>query len=342
MKPLWTTVLAAVILVGCQAPAGGRDANEEVPNQLIKHVASVPLPGVEGRFDHFGVDVEGRRLFVAALGNNTLEAIDLATSERAGTVKALKKPTGIAFVPALKQIAVASGDDGMCRFYESPTLKEVASLRGLDDADNVRYDAGADKVYVGYGSGALAVIDPNTAKKVADVKLEAHPESFRLEEHGDRAFVNLPDAHNSIAVVDRKKGAVVATWRLKEAGANFPMWLDEPNQRLLVGCRKPAKLLVLDTNTGKTVAAIDCVGDTDDLFLDPATQRIYVSGGDGAISVIEQVDKDHYRNAGTVPTAPGSRTSLFVPELSRLFLAVPHRGDQAAEIRIFQTEAARR
>jgi DNA-binding beta-propeller fold protein YncE len=331
-----------VISFGCQARAGGRNATQEVPDQTVKHVAFVPLPGVEGRFDHFGVDVEGRRLFVAALGNNTLEAIDLATSQRAGMVKGLKKPTGIAYIPAVKQIAVASGDDGMCRFYESATLKETGSVRGLDDADNVRYDTNADKVYVGYGSGALAVIDPKTVKKVADIKLEAHPESFRLEEHGDRAFVNLPDARNSIAVVDRKKGAVVATWRLKEAGANFPVWLDESNQRLLVGCRKPAKLLVLDTNTGKTVAAVDCVGDTDDLFLDPATKRIYVSGGDGAISVIEQVDKDHYRNAGSVRTAPGARTSLFVPELSRLFLAVPHRGNQAAEIRIFETEAARR
>src|SRR5206468_3818075 len=113
-------------------------------------------------------------------------------------------------------------------------------------------------------------------------------------------FVNLPDARNSVAVVDRRNGAVVAKWVLKEAGANFSMWLDEPNRRLFVGCRKPAKLLVLDTDTGKTVAAIDCVGDADDLFRDPATRRIYVSGGEGAISVIEQTDADHYRQVEKV------------------------------------------
>src|SRR4051812_43850130 len=236
--------LAALISLGCQARAGSRDVKEDAPSRAMKQVGSVPLPGVEGRFDHFGVDVGGRRLYVAALGNNTLEAIDLAQARRAGTVRGLHKPTGIAFILATKRIAVASGEDAMCRLLDAATLKESAAVRDLDDADNVRYDAAADKVYVGYGSGALAVIDPGTAKKVADIKLEVHPESFRLEEHGDRVFVNLPDARNSIAVVDRKKGAVAATWRLKEAGANFPMWLDEPNRRLLVGCRKPAKLLV--------------------------------------------------------------------------------------------------
>jgi hypothetical protein len=119
------------------------------------------------------------------------------------------------------------------------------------------------------------------------------------------------------------------------------MWLDESSRRLFVGCRKPAKLLVLNTDSGKTVAAVDCVGDTDDLFYDAATKRVYVSGGDGAISIIEQVDADTYRPAGTVKTAAGARTSLFVPELRRLYVAVPHRGNQGAEIRVFEAESPR-
>jgi len=210
-------------------------------------------------------------------------------------------------------------------------------VRGLDDADNVRYDAAGRLLYVGYGDGALAVIDPAKGSVVAAIKLAAHPESFRLEENGKRLFVNLPDAKGSIAVVDRERRAVVATWRLKEAAANFPMWLDETHRRLFVGCRKPAKLLVLDADSGVTVAAVDCVGDADDLFYDASTKRVYVTGGDGAISVIEQVDGDHYRPAGGVKTAPGARTSLFVPELHRLYVAVPHRGAQRAEIRVYDT-----
>ena len=341
MKPQWIMAVVALGSIGCQSRAETGDNAKQGSTTALRQAGSVALPGVEGRFDHFAVDVEGKRLFVAALGNNSLEAIDLARNQRAGTVTGLQKPQGIAFIAPAKRIAVASGEDGMCRFYESATLKEVGSVRHLDDADNARYDAAADRVYVGYGDGALAVIEPASARTVATIGLEAHPESFRLEERGDRIFVNLPDAHSSVAVVDRKKAAVVATWRLKDAGANFPMWLDEGNHRLFVGCRKPAKVLVLDTDSGKTVASLDCVGDTDDLFYDAARKRIYVTGGEGAISVIEQVDADHYRPLGRVQTAPGARTSLFVPELSRLYLAVPHRGSQGAEIRIFEAESTR-
>jgi DNA-binding beta-propeller fold protein YncE len=264
-----------------------------------------------------------------------VEVIDLAQNQRAATVKGLRKPTGIAFIADLRRVAVASGDDGTCRFFDATSPKLLGTINGLDDADNVRYDAQAKQLYVGYGAGALSVIDAAAMKKVADVKLPAHPESFRLEEHGPRVFVNLPDAGGAIAVVDRQKRAVVATWRPKEAGANFPMWLDEPRRRLLVGCRKPAKLLVLDTDTGRTVASVACIGDADDLFLDSQMKRVYISGGEGAISIIEQLDADHYREAAGVPTAPGARTSLFVPELSRLYLAVPHRGAQPAEVRVY-------
>jgi len=321
---------AARRVAGADAPAG------------LREVGSVPLPGVEGRFDHFAVDAEGKRLFVAALGNDTVEVVDLAPNpgRQAGTIKGLKKPAGVAFLPGLNRIAVASGGDGKCRFYDARTLARVGEVGGLDDADNVRYDAAKRLLYVGYGGGALAVIDPAAMRVVAEVKLPAHPESFRLETGGPRVFVNVPDANNAVVVVDRDKRAVVATWRLKGAGANFPMWLDEPHRRLFVGCRRPAKLLVLDTQSGATGASVDCVGDADDVSYDEASKRVYVTGGDGAVTVIEQLDADHYRSAGEVKTAPGARTSLFVPELHRLYVAVPHRGAQRAEIKVFDTTGA--
>jgi YVTN family beta-propeller protein len=340
---LLPALCVAVAMLGCRARAAERrpGAADAGNPSVLRRVATIPLPGVEGRFDHLAVDLEDKRLFVAALGNDTVEVIDVARNARAGTIKGLHKPQGVAFIPGARRIAVAGGEDGTCRFYDGASLQPFGSLGGLDDADNVHYDAAAKRVYVGHGGGALAAIDAVTMKKVADIKLDAHPESFRLEEHGARIFANLPDAKNSIAVIDRNQAKVQATWRLKEAGANFPMWLDEPSRRLFVGCRKPAKLLVLDTDSGRTVAAVDCVGDTDDLFYDAESKCIYVTGGEGAVSVVQQVDADHYRDVGKVETAPGARTSLFVPELHRLFVAVPHRGKQGAEVRVFDTGAPR-
>jgi hypothetical protein len=152
--------------------------------------------------------------------------------------------------------------------------------------------------------------------------------------------VNVPDAHGGpqVAVIDRKEGRVIATWRVSVAAANFPMALDEENHRLLIGCRQPAKLLVLDTETGKTVASVECAGDADDLFCDAQTKRIYVSGGAGQLTIIRRHNADDYQHTGTIDTAPGARTSFFVPSTGRLYLAVPHRGEQRAEIRVFERD----
>jgi YVTN family beta-propeller protein len=322
-----TTLFAIVAAL----PVVIRAADE---GSLMKHVAVIPLEGVEGRFDHFGADVENKRLYVAALGNNTLEVIDLANDQRAGTIKGLKKPTGVRVVPGFGKIVVASGEDGKVRIFDSK-LKLLGEIDGLDDADNVRLDAAGKLAYVGYGDGAIAIIDPEHIKKLGDVKLDGHPESFQLEAHGSRIFVNVPSA-KQVAVIDREKRVVVATWPMRDAAENFPMALDEKNHRLFIGCRKPAKVLVLDIETGKTVASVDCCGDTDDLFYDADAKRIYLTGGAGCISVVEAAAADHYRLLGNVPTAAGGRTSLYVSELGLFYVAVPHRGAQRAELRIFR------
>jgi hypothetical protein len=173
-----------------------------------------------------------------------------------------------------------------------------------------------------------------TGNKIADVRLAGHPESFQLEANGPRVFVNVPSA-SQIAVVDREKQSVVTTWPVTAAGANYPMALDEANRRLMIGCRRPAKLLVYDTTSGKMTTSIDIVGDTDDLFYDAATKRVYVIGGEGFITVLQQDSADQYREIQKVPTAAGARTGLFVPELGKLLVAVPHRGSQVAEVRVY-------
>lgn len=156
-----------------------------------------------------------------------------------------------------------------------------------------------------------------------------------MEESGPRVFVNLPDADHTIAVVDRTKQSVTATWSIR-GPANFPMALDEPDYRLFVVARKPPALIVLDTESGKQVASYYTVGDADDLFYDAAHERIYISGGEGFVDIFSQSSPDHYQLTGRIRTASGARTSLFVPALNRFYLAVPHRGNQKAEVRAYE------
>jgi hypothetical protein len=341
MRILHFTAAFAMALSGCASSGARAQAGAaQDASALLRQVKTVELPGVEGRFDHFAVDLKGNRLFLAALGNNTLEVFDMVAGTHVKSIKGLRKPTGVAFVPETGRVVVANGDDGTVRFYDAATLAPAGQVEGLNDADNVRYDAASKRLYVGYGDGALAVIDAANQEKVGNIKLDAHPESFQLEGHGKRIFVNVPEAKH-VAVVDREKAAVVAKWPVTEARAHFPMALDEQNRRLFIGCREPAKLLVKDMDSGKDVASMECAGDTDDLFYDARNRRLYVSGGAGVISIFEQRSADEYRLGGSVKTAAGARTSFYVPNTGTLYLAVPHRGAQQAELRIFQAPAGK-
>jgi DNA-binding beta-propeller fold protein YncE len=300
----------------------------------LQPMPAIPLPGVSGRFDHFAVDLPGQRLFVAALGNNTVEALDIAGGKRLKTITGFRKPQGIAYLPARNQLIVASGD-GTVKFFDASTYAAGPVVSGLDDADNVRIDPTDGMAYVGFGDGALAAIDTATGKQTDVIKLEGHPESFQLEREGQRIFVNVPDA-KQVTVVDRQSRNVIATWALKDFQANYPMALDETNHRLFIGCRSPARLVVLDTASGRRVADLAIAGDTDDLFYDAARKRIYVAGGAGVIDVIEQRDADHYTASEHLATSSGARTAYFSPELQTLFLAVPERGGRGAEIRRYK------
>jgi DNA-binding beta-propeller fold protein YncE len=292
---------------------------------VLQRVQVIALPGVEGRIDHLAVDLAAKRLYVAALGNNSLEVVDLDGGKRVQSIGGLKEPQGVGVVQKTGKIVVASGEDGKCRIFHR-SLKLLATIDELDDADNVQVDLNRDLAYVGFGRGALAVIDTEKLSRVGTIKLDAHPESFQLQSAGTRIFVNVPEARH-IAVIDGQKREVLSTWTLKEATRNFPMALDEPNHRLFVACRKPARLLVFDTETGRRVASLDCCGDADDVFCDLLNRRVYVSGGDGTISVFSRRSADDYILTETVKSAPGARTSLLVGALNKLLLAVPHCGD---------------
>ena len=294
---------------------------------------TIELPEVQGRIDHLSIDVKGERLFVSALGNNTVEVIDLKAGKRAQTIAGLLEPQGVLYVPANNRLYVANSKDGTVRVFDGSSLKPLKTLEYGDDADNLRYNSVRQHIYVGYGSGGLGEID-NDGSKLGEVKLDAHPESFQLEKNGSRIFVNLPKSFK-IAVVDREKRTVVATWRTGGPQANYPMALDETDHRLFVVTRFPARLLVFDTSSGKVVQSLPSVGDCDDVFYDHVLKRIYASGGEGAISVFEQHDPDHYKELARIMTVQGARTSFFSAELDRLFLAVRRQGTQPAAIQIF-------
>lgn len=307
----------------------------------LRLVDTVRLPNVHGRIDHMDIDLAGHRLFMSALGNNTVEVFDLSTNRLVHTIGGLHEPQGVTYVPRSSHIFVANGDDGTVRIFDGKTYEHLKTVRLASDADDTRLDAAGRHVYVGYGdvgNAGIAILDGATGEQVGAIKLPAHPEGFQLEEKGSRIYVNIPSANNIVAVVDGNERRIVATWKLGTAQDNFPMALDEAHHRLFIVCRAPAELLVLDTNSGKILAKIPCVGHADDVWYDPARRRIFVSGGDGHITAVSQEDADHYRKIADVTTAPGGRTSFLAPQLGRLYLGVWGRNGSPEELRVYAVQ----
>jgi len=323
---------SALLLASC-----GYIIAAHAEEKAFKLKQTIPLPGVEGRIDHFALDPSGDRLLVCALGNNTVEVIDLRKGERIQSITGLGAPQGIVYIPELDRLFVANDKGGILKIYDGKSFQEIGELNFKDDADNVRYDDATKKVYVGFGSGGIAIVNAPDGKQVGSIKLSAHPEAFEVEKNGRRIFVNVPNSRH-VAVVDRDKGQVTAKWQTDLAFGNFPMAIDEVNHRLFVGCRTPSKLVVLNTESGDVVAKIDISGDPDDVFYDSKRHRIYTICGAGKIDILEQADANTYKTSAKINTADGARTGLFVPERDILFVAVPHRGSQQAEIRCYAVE----
>jgi DNA-binding beta-propeller fold protein YncE len=245
----------------------------------------------------------------------------------------LKEPQGVGYVPSTDTIYVANAGDGTVHRYRGADFSLLNTLKLGDDADNVRLDRRTNQLIVGYGGGALALIDVVSGTTTAEIRLPGHPESFQLEPSGSRIFANVPDAQQ-VAVVDRSTARQIAKWVVPDARANFPMALDDAGQRLVVVYRRPALLAVFDTRNGNVVARLPTCGDADDLFYDARRQRIYVSCGEGVLAVVQR-QGDRYRELARIQTVTGARTSLWVPELDRLFVAVPASGSERAALWVY-------
>jgi hypothetical protein len=308
-------VLVAGALL-CTSTEGGRAA--EPPATLVLE-RTIALKDVHGRIDHMAIDVGRKRLFVAELGNGTLDAIDIATGQVIKRIPGLKEPQGVGYVARADVVAIASAGDGSVRLFSGEELSPSGIVRLGDDADNIRVDTRTGSLVVGYGSGGLAVIDPATATVTRRIALPAHPEGFRLDPDKARAYVNLPDARQ-IAVVNMDSGRQAGELTMPNLRDNFPMALDDTRTTVIVAFRNPPTLVTLDVGNGKPTNTLPTCRDADDVAYDSRRRRLYVSCGEGRLDIWQR-DEPAYRHLGFVETAPGARTSLFVPELDRLFVA---------------------
>lgn len=319
-------------LAACFAAMVAVDASGAQP--LLELVSTIPMPGVKGRIDHFSSDPKDHRIFIAALGNDTVEVLDTQRWQR-GSIPGMSEPQGVFYVADSSRLFIANGRGNRVDIVDATSLAVLKRIEGMDDADNVRYEPGSRKVFVGYGKGALRILDPASGESGGDIPLPGHPEAFQLEQAGNRVFVNVPSAR-SVVVVDREKRETLAKWETPGVSENFPMALDEKGHRLFVGARSPAMLLVYDTGAGKVVARIPIGRDTDDLFFDAEHKRIYAICGEGRIDVIRQEAADRYVTEGSINTAPRARTGLFVPEEGKLYVAAPASLTSPARVLVYR------
>jgi len=322
-------VLVSALLLAWAGMAGEKPA--------LRLEQTIDLPGLKGRFDHLAIDQKAHRLFVAAAENNTLEVINLSAGKRVQSISGMAKPAGVLYLPEAERLLVANEEDATIRILNGATLKEVKTIYSILDSDNLRVEPGTGAVFVGFGNGAIGMLDKDLMSLVRYYRVHGHPESFQFETNSPRAFVNVP-ASNYVAVVDCAKKKMVESWPLGEFHDNYPMALDETDGRLLVGCRKPPELVVFDTANGKQVAHVGIARDCDDLFFDAKRKRIYAACGEGFISCLVQVSPNQYDKLSSIETVEGARTGLFDPQADRFYLATPANGNTPAQVRVYQPE----
>lgn len=320
---------ALAVALGISAALGQKE--EASPLQLER---KIPLGDVHGRIDHLAIDLKRQRLFVAELGNDAVGIIDLTNGKVIHRITGFKEPQGVGYDAPTDTLYIANARDGSVQLFDGQDYTAKDKIQLGSDADNIRIDAAARLVFVGYGGGALAIIDAATRKKIGDIPLAAHPESFQLDPETAQILVNVPEAH-AVAVLDRASQKQVAQWSLRGRGANFAMALDPARKQVLVMFRAPPELGVFSMTDGKPISRTETCGDADDLFVDAKRGLVYVSCGAGYVDVLKS-DASAYRRIAHIPTVSGARTSLFVAEMDRLLVAAPASFSEPAAIWVFR------
>jgi hypothetical protein len=318
-------LMAIVLTLGLAARPG---VAQQDGAELLELENRIPLGAVNGRIDHLAFNPPRKHVFIAELEKNSVGVVDLSSGRLLHRITGLSEPQGVGYVPSVDMLFVANGGDGTVRVFKGGDFTPTERQALDSDADNVRVDTETGHVYVGYGAGALAVIDPASRMKVKDIALSVHPESFQISRGTRQIFVNLPNA-GSIVVLE-KEGDRQATWSTAKNQGNFAMTLDEENSSVVVSYRSPPKLSVRAMRDGATVAERDTCGDVDDIFVDAKRRRVYVTCGEGFIDVFNA--RGDYTHLGQIATRRGARTSLFIPTIDRLVVAVRATGSSAAEL----------
>jgi DNA-binding beta-propeller fold protein YncE len=298
---------------------------------------SISLPNVRGRIDHLDVNIKDQVIYIAALGNNSLEIADIKSGKRVHSIGGLNEPQGVAYIPQQNEIFVSNGGDGKCYFFNALTYQKMAAVDLSSDADDVRYDSAERKIYVGYGDGGIAMIDADSHKQVGDVKLSGHPEGFQIDKSLSLLYVNIPDS-KTIAIIDLKSFKLKETLSTHDLKANFPMSIDTIRHRIFIGYRHPAKLVVLNGKTGKEISKSDMVADVDDVYYDYSKKEILVSGGGGFINVFREDTEGNETQVANIKTENGARTSLLIPQLKIFVLAVRATGNTEAQLQLYRVK----
>lgn len=337
-RQLLSSVVSLAALSTMPVPSLAQElVNDESAPLILTRI--IPMPDTVGRFDHMSVDNERGLIFATVFGNDTVEVLQVQRGKRIRTLTGeFDRPQAALYMPDLNRLAVSNSGGGTVKIFDGDSFKLLDTVKFADDADNLRYDANAKRVYVGYGEGAIGSFDARTHKIIDNFEFGVHPESFQLEKNGPRIFVNLASI-SQVAVIDRNTRKIV-TWPLREAGTNFPMALDEPRRRIFISARRPARLLVLDMDSSKVIASLPGAADTDDMWYDPDRKRIYVPSGEGFMYCYRQIDADHYEREAKIPTAIGARTSSYSGQVGKhnsLYLAVPARVFKGAELWVYET-----
>jgi len=336
----------AVLFASLSAVIPARAATD-----ALRLAGRTEMPGYTGDFDHFAYDLPSRRLWLAAEDHGSLDVFDLKTGALRKSLRGVvDTPHGVFYLPEKKRLIVTdSGGEAMATRIIDGSAEQTLRL-AAPAADAMAYDASTGRLYIVNGGRDakmhktyLSAVDPLTLKRLGDLEFDTDKvEAVAVEEKGSRLYVNVT-GRNEMAVVDKRDLKVITTWPIKEAEQNAPLAFDEEHRRLFVITRKPGKLIVLDANGGATVASFKAPERCDQVIWDAANRRIYALGGEGYIGVFQQDDADHYRELARVPTAPGAKTGILVPEMKRLFVAVsPGEGKTGAAILRFEVAPAQR
>jgi hypothetical protein len=325
MKKQTLALLAALVVTG---PALlPRDASAA---ETLKLLGRTDLATYPGDFDHFGADVKGNRLFLAGEDGGTLEVFDLRSGAHVKTVPGMETPHAIHYEPKRNRLIVSNSGDGLSKVLDAKSYAVVGTIKLTPGADVMSYDPSAGRLWFVTGGKNASVkmpttvvsqVDPGTGKPVSEVTFDTDfTEGIVAEQTGSRVFVNVA-GRSEIAVLDKKTGKLLTTWPVKEGQNNSQIDLDEKNKRLFVITRKPFKLVVVNTETGASVASFDAPGRTNGMMFDKANRRIYAAGDD-YVAVFKQIDADRYEELARVPSEKGAKTAYLVPELNRLYVAV--------------------